>query len=70
MKTILSLFDYSGNWPYFYKQAGYDVYSLDIKNGFDILELQREDLPEHVHGVLAAPIWQNHSNLSKTLNCI
>jgi len=55
MKTILSLFDYSGNWPSFYRRAGYDVYSLDIKNGFDILELQPEDLPGSIHGVLAAP---------------
>ena len=55
MKTILSLFDYSGNWPKYYREAGYDVYSLDIKNGFDILELSREDLPEYAYGVLAAP---------------
>lgn len=55
MKTILSFFDYSGNWPKFYREAGYDVYSIDIKNGMDILELQREDLPEYAYGVLAAP---------------
>lgn len=54
-KTIISLFDYSGNWPSFYKKAGYDVYQVDIKHDIDILELTRADMPERVHGVLAAP---------------
>jgi site-specific DNA-cytosine methylase len=54
-KVILSLFDYSGNWPSFYKLAGYDVYSLDIKNGTDILSVLKEDLPSTIHGILAAP---------------
>ena len=54
-KVILSLFDYSGNWPSFYKQNGYDVYSLDIKNGIDILTLSHDDIPDNVHGILAAP---------------
>jgi site-specific DNA-cytosine methylase len=54
MKTILSLFDYSGNWPSFYKANGYDVFSLDIKSGFDILDLQPNDVP-NVYGILAAP---------------
>jgi len=31
-KIILSLFDYSGNWPSFYKEAGYEVYQIDIKH--------------------------------------
>ena len=54
-RVILSLFDHSGNWPSFYKKAGYDVYQFDIKLGLDILELTRFDLPEHAHGILAAP---------------
>lgn len=54
-KVIISLFDYSGNWPFFYKEAGYDVYSLDIKNGMDILDIDRSDLPDNVYGILAAP---------------
>jgi len=36
MKTILSLFDYSGNWSFFYKKAGYNVIRQDIKLGQDI----------------------------------
>ena len=53
--VILSLFDYSGNWPSFYKQAGYDVYQVDVKHDIDILELSPGDLPDKVHGILAAP---------------
>ena len=52
---LLSLFDYSGNWPYYYKEAGWDVYQVDIKHDVDILELVIEDLPEYVSGILAAP---------------
>ncbi|HEY9704495.1 MAG TPA: hypothetical protein V6C58_18755 [Allocoleopsis sp.] len=54
-KIILSLFDYSGNWPKFYKDAGYDVYQVDIKHGIDILELEYDDFPDNVYGILAAP---------------
>lgn len=54
-KVILSLFDYSGNWPKFYKENGYDVFQVDIKHGIDILDLAPNDLPDNVHGILAAP---------------
>lgn len=56
MKTILSLFDYSGNWPKYYKEAGYNVLSLDIKNDVDITTLECTDYPfTEVYGILAAP---------------
>ncbi len=55
VKVILSLFDYSGNWPSPYAEAGYDVYSIDIKNGVNVLELEKEDLPNSIYGILAAP---------------
>lgn len=55
-KVILSLFDYSGNWSSFYKEAGYTVYRVDKKLDIDILDLVAEDLPfDQVHGILAAP---------------
>lgn len=54
-KAILSLFDYSGNWSRPYREAGYDVYQVDIKNGINILELTKEDIPLPIHGILAAP---------------
>lgn len=57
MKTILSLFDYSGNWPKYYLENGYNVYSLDIKKGVDILELSKQDIESlgPLYGVMAAP---------------
>jgi site-specific DNA-cytosine methylase len=55
MKTILSLFDYSGNWPKYYKEAGYNVLQVDIKLDIDILELLPSDLPNEIYGILAAP---------------
>jgi len=56
MKVILSLFDYSGRWSSPYKEAGYDVYQVDIKLGLDVLSLEPRDLPfDKVYGILAAP---------------
>lgn len=37
-KTIISLFDYSGEWCRPYKEVGYNVIQLDIKLGQDIFE--------------------------------
>ena len=54
-KTILSLFDFSGNWPSPYKEAGYEVIQIDIKHDFDILSIKQEDIPYPIHGILAAP---------------
>ena len=55
-KVILSLFDYSGNWPHKYKENGYIVVQVDIKHDIDILELTPEDLPfDSIYGILAAP---------------
>lgn len=60
MKTILSLFDYSGNWSGFYRAAGYHVIQQDIKHGQDIFE---DTLPaaiadsiegNPIHGILSA----------------
>lgn len=36
-KAIISLFDHSGNWSKPYKEAGYNVIQVDIKNGVDIM---------------------------------
>jgi hypothetical protein len=36
--VILSLFDTSGTWSKPYRDMGYEVYQLDIKQGFDIAE--------------------------------
>ena len=55
MKTIVSLFDYSGNWSSPYKDAGFNVLRIDIKLDLDILSITKEDLPSDVFGILAAP---------------
>jgi hypothetical protein len=52
--TILSLFDYTGNWPLPYRDHGYDVIQVDIKHGQDIMTFDFKSLPD-VHGILAAP---------------
>lgn len=57
-KVILSLFDYSGNWCLPYKEAGYDVYQVDIKHEINILDLdvEKDILPlGRIYGILAAP---------------
>ena len=55
-KTILSLFDYSGRWSSPYKEAGYDVYTVDIKNGISVLDIEPSEMPfSSVYGILAAP---------------
>lgn len=54
-KTIISLCDYSGNWPYFYKKYGYEVIQIDLKLGQDIRFIEHKDLPRNTYGILAAP---------------
>lgn len=51
-KTILSLCDYTGNWPKYYKEAGYEVILIDIKYGQDVRLFIP---PKDIYGVLAAP---------------
>lgn len=63
MKTILSLCDFTGEWPRPYKEAGYNVIQVDIKHGLDVIELARhpEAFPV-IHGVLAAPPCTDFAN--------
>jgi len=58
MKTILSLFDYSGTWSEPYREAGYKVLQYDLKfgPGNDILTLDFNQFKnQNVVGILAAP---------------
>jgi len=59
MNTVLSLFDYSGNWPRPFAYDGWRVIQVDEKLGIDILDIDSAetalDLFENVHGILAAP---------------
>jgi hypothetical protein len=61
MKTILSLFDWTGTWAEpFRRDPDYDVIYIDIKDGMDINDFCYEYCVEElgielVHGILAAP---------------
>lgn len=53
MLTVLSLYDFTGNWSRPYLEAGYDVRRIDLRHGLDVRLF--EALPYPVRGVLAAP---------------
>jgi len=54
MKTIISLFDYSGSWSAPYREAGHNVIQVDIKLGIDIMTVNPAQFGR-VDGILAAP---------------
>jgi hypothetical protein len=69
MKTLISLFDYSGIWSEPYKKAGWDVVRIDIKKGYDIFDffnkinqVTAEDPSFRVNGILAAPPFTHLSS--------
>ena len=47
-KTVLSLFDYSGNWSLPYEEAGANVVRIDLKHGIDVMDLSATWLMENV----------------------
>ena len=51
---LLSLFDYSGAWSKPYRDAGWTVYQIDIKHGYDVNDTWWNNLV-NVQGILAAP---------------
>jgi len=53
VKTILDLCSGTGSWSKPYKDAGYHVVEVDIKNGQDVKLFEFPDYK--VHGILAAP---------------
>lgn len=46
MTIVLSLFDYSGIWSQPYRDAGYLTYTIDIKNGVDLLTWDYHFIPK------------------------
>jgi hypothetical protein len=53
LKTILSLYDYSGNWSQPYRDAGYHVIQVDkLLNGADVRLLPK--MQTNIYGILAA----------------
>lgn len=57
MKTIVSLFDFTGFWSQPYFEAGYMVIQIDLKHGDNIMHIDRKRVREWgpIQGVLAAP---------------
>lgn len=62
IKTVLSLFDSTGNWCRPFEQAGWNVVQLDLSHGDDIRELSAKWFLEGllqqyptIDGILAAP---------------
>ena len=55
MKTILSLFDFTGNWSKPYLDNGYNVVQVDVKHGIDVMTWDYKTIDkESVYGILAA----------------
>lgn len=62
MKTLLSLFDCTGNWARPFERAGWNVVQLDLQLGDDVREITANWLLENIlqafptiDGILAAP---------------
>ena len=56
MRTVLSLFDFSGNWSRPYRENGYDVIQVDLKLGQDIMTWDYKKIdPSNIYAILAAP---------------
>lgn len=61
MKTLLSLFDYTGTWSDPFRWDGWQVFQMDIKHGYDIMKMDSveyifEELQlENVDGIIGAP---------------
>lgn len=51
--TIISLFDYTGNWSKPFKDNGYEVIQVDIQRGQDILTWNYKNM-DNVYGILAS----------------
>lgn len=64
-KTILSLYDYSGNWCAEYKKNGYEVIQVDLLlNGVDV-RLMKYLSTRKIHGILAATPCTYYSQARK-----
>lgn len=59
--TVISLFDYSGNWCRPYRDAGYNVVQIDIKLGQDILTHDFSQYTNVSH-IFAAPPCTDFAN--------
>lgn len=64
-RTILSLCDYTGEWPKPYRDAGYKVIQYDTKlSKFKDIRMLHSGELGPIHGILAAPPCQDFTNAS------
>ena len=67
-RTIMSLFDASGEWSKPWREAGYNVWTFDIQSGEDINDFSAEFLLNEgfgdmdIWGILAAPPCTDYSS--------
>lgn len=54
-KTILSLYDFSGNWAKPYRDNGYEVIQVDISRNKIDSRLMKFEVGRNIYGILAAP---------------
>jgi hypothetical protein len=53
--NILSIFDYTGNWPKYYRENGYNIIQIDIKLGIDLFFWNyKQYSKDYFYGILAA----------------
>lgn len=55
VNSLLSLFDYSGEWSRPYREAGWNVVQVDLQLGMDIFDFHVKDYPSGFRGILIAP---------------
>lgn len=67
-RLILSLCDESGEWPRYYREAGYPVRCIDAARGEDVRLLTLKDIRAPVYGVLAAPPCNKFSQWGRNTN--
>jgi hypothetical protein len=67
-RIVISLFDYTGQWARPWAEAGYDVYTFDIKSGQDAMDFSIEwfaneyNFDKEIYAILAAPPCTTFSN--------
>ena len=69
MKTLLSLFDFTGNWAYPYQQAGWNVIIWDIKHTCDMYS-QFSDVMDACTDYFYENIFDNYGTVDGILAAV
>jgi hypothetical protein len=68
LKVVVSLCDYSGNWPRPWNEWGYTVLHYDLKHGDDVTKLNAGDVWQHVWD--AAGPWTEMDEEDVHIACV